>query len=202
MDLLSSLDAETFPAMRERFEKRHATGSLDLTAEEIGMIRKLQEPFPLTDEPYQKMAADLGITEVQALERLKSLVGKGCLKKIGSFLKPVTVLPSARALVVWQIPEEKLERIGPEIAEFRDVLYADRRTAFPEFPYSFYTLLRSHAPAESESLIRRMQERIGKWPCRVLGTIREFKKGPTKYFPKELDAWWYANRHEVETAFH
>jgi DNA-binding Lrp family transcriptional regulator len=201
-DLLSSLDAEIFPAMSERFEKRQSAGSLDLTQEEIGMIRQLQEPFPLTDEPYQKIAADLRITEAEALERIVSLAGKGCLKRIGSFLRSGTAAPAARMLVVWQIPEEKLERIGPAIAGFREVLYSDCRPSYPEFPYSLYTMIRAENVAELEGVIRRMQEQIGKWPYRALETVRELKKERMKYFPKELDAWWRENRHVAETAFH
>jgi len=200
-DLLSSLDAETFPAMNERFEKRQAGGSSDLTTEEIGMIRQLQEPFPLTDEPYQKIAADLGITEAQALERMKSLVKKGCLRRIGSFLKPSAEVQAARTLVVWQIPDEKLERMGSEIAGFGEVLYADRRPAYPEFPYSLYTMIRAGTPAELEVLTRRMQDRIGKWPHQVLVTTRELRKTPMKYFPKELDVWWRESCHVAETEF-
>ena len=201
-DLLSSLDTETFPAMDEHFEKRQKTRLPDLTPEEIDMIRQLQEPFPATDEPYQRIAANLGITETQALERMKSLVRKGCLKKIGSFLKSAAIVPEARTLVVWQIPEEKLERIGPAIAEFREVFHADRRPAYPGFPYSLYTMIWAETPAELEIVTRRMQDRIGKWPHRVLVTVREFKKEEIKYFPKELDVWWQQNRPVTETTYH
>jgi len=205
-DLLSFLDAETFSVTKEKIGEKHQVSSEAvqedwLSAEEIGMVRRLQETFPLTDEPYRKIAADLGITEAQALERIKSLSKKGCLKRIGSFLKPAAVPPSTRALVVWQIPEEKLERIGSEIAEFGEVFYADQRPVFSEFPYSFYTMIRAGTSKELEVVTRRMQDRIGKWPYRVLVTTREFKKERMKYFPKELDAWWRENRHVVETAF-
>ena len=221
-DLLSSLDAEIFPAMSECFEKRQTVGSSNLMerlgrecrtpaetvlkdwflAEEVEMIRQLQEPFPLTDEPYRKIAVDLGITEAQALERIKSLIQKGCLKRIGSFSKPSGVVSAAKTLVVWQIPEEKLERIGPEIAKMAEVLCADGRPAFSEFPYSLYTMVRAGTSEEIEALVRRIQEHIGKWPHRVLVTTRELKKKKMNYFPKELDAWWHENRHAVETAFH
>lgn len=221
-DLLNSLDAGIFPAMDERYERRRAVEPPDLTgrigqeqqvpagvalkdglsAEEIEMIRQLQEPFPLTDVPYRKIAADLRISEDQTLERVKTLAKKGCLKRIGSFLKPEKFLSGARTLVVWQIPEEKLERIGPEIAGFGEVLYADRRPAFTEFPYSFYTMVRASTLTELENLARRVQDRIGKWPYRALVTTRELKKDPMKYFPKELDRWWHENRHVAEAAFH
>jgi DNA-binding Lrp family transcriptional regulator len=200
IDPLSSLNAEMFPDVKERFGK-WKTAESDLTVEEIDMLRQLQEPFPLTDEPYRKIAGDLGITEAQALERIHSLAKKGCLKRIGIFLKPVAVFPSKRALVVWQIPEEKLERLGSEIVNSEEVLYADQRPAFAEFPYSLYTMIRADTPVELEVLTRRMQDRIGKWPCRALVTTREFKREPMKFFPKDLDVWWRENRHVAETAF-
>jgi DNA-binding Lrp family transcriptional regulator len=201
-DFSSSVDEGAFFAMDERFKMPKTGGSFDLTDEEIVMIRKLQEPFPLTDEPYQKIAAELGITEAQALEQIKALSVKGCLKRIGSFSKSSANFASSRALVVWQIPEEKIERIGPEIVGCEDVLCADLRPAFPEFPYSLYTMVRAGTPPELEATMRRMQDRIGKWPCRELVITREFKKERVNYFPKGLDVWWRASRHEVETAFH
>lgn len=198
---LSVMAPATFPGMPELFEGRPRRAVPDLTGEEIRIIRQLQEPFPLTDEPFQKIAADLGITETQALERMRSLVEKGCLKHIGSLSKPApTDLPQS-ILVVWQIPEEKLERMAPEIAEFREVLYADQREAPPEFPYSLYTLIRAGSVSELELTTRRMQDRLGKWPHRGLVTIRELKKKRMRYFPEELDAWWFKNRRVVETAF-
>ncbi|MFH1208829.1 MAG: hypothetical protein V1673_04655 [Candidatus Omnitrophota bacterium] len=221
-DLLSSLDAGTFPAMDEHFKRRRAAGFPHLTArtgqehqapagvarkdgpsaKEIEMIRQLQEPFPLTDAPYRKIAADLGISENQALEWVKALAKKGYLKRIGSFPRSEVFLSGAKTLVVWQIPEEKLERIGSEIAGFSEVLYADRRPVFTEFPYSLYTMVRVSTSTEVEVLARRMQDRIGKWPYRALMTTRELKKNPMKYFPKELGGWWHESRHVVETAFH
>jgi DNA-binding Lrp family transcriptional regulator len=201
-DLLNALDAATFPVMNERFEKRETPRSSDLTEEEVRMIRQLQEPFPLTDEPCRKIAADLKITENQALEWMKSIAKKGCLKRIGSSLRPAEVLPSARTLVVWQVPEEKLERMGPAIAEAKEVLYADQRPVFAEFPYALHTVIRADASAGLEVSMRSVQDRIGKWPFRELVTVREFKKEPMKYFPKELDMWWRESRHVAETAFH
>jgi siroheme decarboxylase len=221
-DLLSSLDAGTFPRMDEHFEGRRAVGSPDLiarigqdppslagsslmggpSAEEVEMIRQLQGPFPLTDEPFRKIAADLGTSEDQALERIKALVKKGYLKRIGSFLKPEAFFPGKGTLVVWQIPEEKLERIGSEIAGFSEVLYADRRPVFTEFPYSLHTMIRANTSTELEVLARRVQDRIGKWPYRMLMLAHEITEKPMKYFPKELDGWWRENRHVAETAFH
>jgi hypothetical protein len=63
-------------------------------------------------------------------------------------------------------------------------------------------MVRASTLAELEVLVRRVQDRIGKWPYRILMTTHELKKNPMKYFPKELDRWWYENRHVAEAAFH
>lgn len=201
-DFLSSLDGKTFPFVNERFDQRQKIGlGIDLAPEEMDMIRQLQEPFPLTDEPYREIAARAKTTEARVLERLKALTGKGYLKRIGSFSKPAEAALAAKALVVWRIPEEKLERCGPAMAEFHEVFYADRRPAYPEFPFSLYTMILAKTAAEVEVVTRHIQDRIGKWPHRVLETVQEFKKERLKYFPKELDAWWLGSRRVVETEF-
>jgi DNA-binding Lrp family transcriptional regulator len=200
--LLGVIAPEISPGMPEFFESCSQKRSVDLKAEEIQVIRQLQEPFPLTDEPFRKIARDLGITEMQALDRMKALVEKKCLRPIGSSSKPALIEPSPNAMVVWQIPEEKIERIAPEIPELDKVIYADQREAFPEFPFSLYTMVRDRSASELELAIRRMQDRFGKWPHQELVTVREFKKERMRYFPKELDAWWQENRQAAETAFH
>jgi len=201
-DYLNSLDADTFTASGEHFEKQRVPKPSLLTAEEIRMLRRLQESFPVTDEPYKKIAVDLGITEAEALEQLRSLEKKGCLRRIGGFLKTAAAPSCAKALIVWKIPEEKLSSMGPDMAAFAEVFYADQRPAFTEFPYSFYTMVRAGTPEELDALARRIQKRIGPWPFQILRTVREFKKEGMKYFPGGLDAWWQEKRYLTEIAFH
>jgi DNA-binding Lrp family transcriptional regulator len=201
-DLLSSLGTGTFGDMAESFEKRRSTEENNITEEEIQMIRRLQEPFPFTDDPFRRIASDLGITETQTLDRLRALSARGCLRRIGGFLKPSTAGSVPRSLVVWRVPEEKLERIGPEIERSEAVLYADHRPSFPDLPFSLYTMMRTESAEALENTVRKLEERIGQWPHQALKTIREFKKETMKHFPKELEEWWRENRCIAEAAFH
>ena len=199
-DLLNVLDGKTFRPMGERFDKWKEGRAPELTSEEIEMVRGAQH-FPLTDEPYRKIAADLGLTEAQVLERLKSLTKKGCLRRIGSLTPLAPASAKEITLVAWQVPEEKAERLGSEVAAFEEVLYADHRTAFPAFPYSLYTVLRYGSAAEFEGTLCRIEERVGKWARTTLETSQEFKKIRLEYFSKELEAWWARHHTTVETAF-
>ena len=198
-DLLNILDDRTFRPMGERVDEGKRRPS-ELTSEEIEMVRGLQH-FPLTDEPYKRLGEVWGLTEDQVLERVKSLVQKGCLRRIGGLPPPVATTLREKTLVVWQVPEEKVERIGLEVTEFEEVLYADHRTSFPAFPYSFYTVVQSGNVAELEAAVRRIEDRIGKWPRKLLVTSQEFKKERLKFYSKELGPWWEQHRAIVETAF-
>lgn len=199
-DYLHSLDAGTFPAMGEHYEKRQEKHLPDMTSQEVEWIRHLQQPFFITDKPYETIAREMNLSPDKIAGELKSLAQKGFLHRIGSGIRPRASEPHTKTLVVWQIPEEKIIQIGPEITEFREVLYADRRPLYPEFPYSLYTIIRAASATELEVVARRIQDRIGKWPHRVLTTVIEFKKSEIKYFPKELDIWWEQSRSLVDNA--
>lgn len=200
-DFLNSLDATTFAEFPEQFEKRRERSAADLTQGEMEMVRRLQEVFPLTDQPYQKMAQEMGISEAMVLQRLKSLMQKGMLRRIGSVARVPGADSQLKNLVVWQIPEERLRPMGPRISEFQEVLYADARPSYPEFPYSFYTIIQAAHAAEVEVVARRMQDRIGRWPHRMISIVQEFKKIGIKYFPKALDVWLEQGRFVVNHPF-
>ncbi|MBU9889664.1 MAG: hypothetical protein KTQ49_07340 [Candidatus Omnitrophica bacterium] len=200
MDLLHTLDESTFRPMGEHFAPGREGRVLGLTSEEIETVRGAQH-FPVTDEPYQKIASGLGATEAQVLETLKSLIKKGCLRRIGSLMPPSTHSIKEKRLVVWQVPEEKIENAGNAVASCTEVIYADHRAALPGFPYSLSTVVQVKNEAETEETLRHIEERIGKWSRATLKTVQEFKKERPEYFSKELDRWWNEHRAVAETAF-
>lgn len=199
-DLLHTLDERTFRPAGEHFDKGKAGRVLELTPEETEVVRGIRN-FPMTDEPYGKIAADLGFTESQVLDTLKALMQKGFLRRIGSLTPPASEPSQEKILVAWQVPEEKIDQAGREAASFGEVLYADHRTAFPEFPFSLYTVVGSGGTAEAEGTLRHIEERIGKWARITLRTVQEFKKERPHYFSKELDRWWNEHHTVAETAF-
>ncbi|HNX68041.1 MAG TPA: hypothetical protein PLL75_06030 [Candidatus Omnitrophota bacterium] len=201
-DLLNVTDPGMFPGMGEHFEKRKTVRAPELSAPEIELVRALQEKFPVADDPFRDIAVRMNVSEGQVLELTASLVRRGCLRRIGSFFNPAAVFGKPKHLVVWHISEEKLDRGGAGIAEFQEIVYADRRPSYPGFPYSLYTMIEATDATELEVIVRRIEDRIGKWPSEALVTAREFKKNRMKYFPKELDVWWEQSRHVAETAFH
>ena len=192
---LISLAGQEYAAVDEGEERRQSPERSELSLDEIRLIRLMQDDLPETDEPFHKIAEAMNAPEAIILNLLKGLSQKGHLKRIGSYTRARSAMPaSTLRLVVWQVPGEKMERIAGCFEEIPEVICADTRPGYPEFPYTVYTLIRAADPAALEVLVRRIEEKIGRWPNRVIPPVREIRKVPMRYFPAELDAWWIRNR--------
>lgn len=198
---LRALDERFYEPVCEGLLRKLSFKKSGLLLNEMRIVRVMQDDLPVTDEPFRRFSEKLGIPEEQFLELLNGLMRKGYLKHIGAHLTVKKASSESGTLVVWKIPEEKLDKVAEFFVECPAVVFADVRHGYPEFPYPVHTLVRAGDAMELEALTRRIEDGIGKWPHQAIRLAREIKKTPMRYFPKELDAWWVRNRHVVETAF-
>jgi len=158
-----------------------------LSTDEKLCIRLLQEEFPLTDDPFRGWASSLGWTESKFISLTSALIEKGILKKIAGnlFAKPEKIDP-VRAMVVWQIPGEKIDSIGQTIASKPEVKHCCRRQSDGRFPYSLFALIQLSEVAGYSRWIRSVEDQIGPWPHLVLFQDQEYKRSGLSYFE---DTW-------------
>lgn len=171
-------------------ESRRRKIAPDLSGAEIEVIRILQEDMPLVGEPYRPLAEQIGLSEDGLFGILRSFQSRGYLRRIAAILHHRRAGFAANAMVVWDIPKEKLDVIGPEFAKFREVSHCYERPTFPDWPYSIYTMVHGPKMEDCEAIVERMEGKIGKWPRLNLYSTKEYKKIRLKYFTKELDEWW------------
>jgi DNA-binding Lrp family transcriptional regulator len=170
-------------------ERRRRKAAPDLTPEEIDCIRVLQEDLPLTDEPYGRLASELGISEGGLFKTIHSFLARGYLRRIAAILHHRRAGFAANAMVVWQIPEEKQDEIGSQMALFREVSHCYKRPVYTEFPYALYTMIHAPKISDCEEVASRIEQKVGPWPRLSLLSTKEYKKVRLKYFTKELDEW-------------
>lgn len=171
-------------------ESRRRQAAPDLSETEIEAIRRLQEDLPLAETPYQLLSQEMGVGEEELFKVLRSFQARGYLRRLAAILHHRRAGFAANAMVVWEIPKEKLGSIGPEFAKFREVSHCYERPIFPDWPYSIYTMVHGAKVADCEAMVARMEEKIGKWPHLNLYSTKEYKKVRLKYFTKELEEWW------------
>lgn len=171
-------------------ESRRRKSAQDLSQAEVEVIRVLQEDLPVVAAPFVEWSQEIGISEHGLFEVIRSFQSRNYLRRIAAILHHRRAGFAANAMVVWNIPKLELDRIGPEMAKFREVSHCYERPVFEDWPYSIYTMVHGAKMADCEAIVDRMEEKVGKWPRLNLYSTKEYKKIRLKYFTKELDDWW------------
>lgn len=164
------------------------SGKIDLTENDIRLLRVLQEEFPLTDEPFRRWAKLAGLSDEKLFQQIQVFQKRGFLKRIAAFTAFSEKRPG-NAVVMWQIPEEKIDTAGHAAASFLEVSSCFRRAVSEEMPYSLHAVLDGETEEICKVVMRSIEEQIGAWPSRCFMKVKDYKKSRLKYFSEELEDW-------------
>jgi len=155
------------------------------TEKEIALIRVLQEGLPLVERPYAEIARRAGWNEEEALARLREWKEAGVLRRMSAYIRHQRAGYTANGMVVWDIPEDRLEETGGKMANSPMVshCYARRRT--DDFPFRLYTMIHGRESGEVYSEAERLAAEHGIEKYRVLFSTRELKRSTTRLFVED-----------------
>lgn len=74
----------------------------------------IQTDFPLDQRPYARIGEQFGLTEAEALARVRALKGKGIIRRIGANFQS-RKLGWTSTLCAARVPEELLDRFVAEV---------------------------------------------------------------------------------------
>jgi siroheme decarboxylase len=74
----------------------------------------IQTDFPLDPQPYARIGEKFGLTEAEALARIRALKGKGIIRRIGANFQS-RKLGWTSTLCAAQVPKEKIEEFAAEV---------------------------------------------------------------------------------------
>jgi len=145
-----------FPVVNgDRFARESAAGttaeatriSEDAAAELSDLDRRLlleiQGGFPLTLTPYGDVADAIGADVESVLAAVERLLAEGCIKRIGCVVNHLVTGFDANCMVVWDVPDEKLDEYGEAVGELPYVTLCYHRPRRPEqdWPYNLFTMV-------------------------------------------------------------
>ena len=155
-----------------------------LSKKDRELIAAIQGGLPLVAKPYAAIAAQLGLTETQVMERLQRLQQAGLIKRMGVVVKHRELGYRANAMVVWDIPDAEVERIGGLLADENCVtLCYQRPRRLPVWSYNLFCMIHGR---ERDSVLRRLEQIVAfhgleKIPYKVLFSGRSFKQRGAHY---------------------
>ncbi|ERS90934.1 protein nirL [Marinobacter sp. C1S70] len=110
-----------------------------------GLLRlreQLENGLPLTPRPYQTLAERTGLSEQQVMNAVSQWQQQGLIKRLGLVVKHRTLGYRANAMVVWNVPDDRVSTLGEAMAAAACVtLCYQRPRRLPDWPYNLFCMI-------------------------------------------------------------
>ena len=153
------------------------------------VIRATQGDLPVVAEPYAPAAAQLGIGVGELLEHLAGMKERGILRRVAAILFHRRAGFSANGMGVWNVPEERIDEIGPQMAAYRGISHCYQRPTYPDWPYSVFTMAHGRSKEECDAILDAIADEFAITERSTLYSSTEFKKIRLLYFTDDFKAW-------------
>jgi len=146
------------------------------------LLLSLQDDIPLVPRPYREIAARIGTTEDDVIQRLGRLQEMGIVRGLSPVIESRNVGLSAATLVALRVPESSMPAVIRQVNAYPEVSHNYRR----DHPYSLWFTI----TGKSESRIREILGEIGEKnglsgpDILELPTVRRFKIDVRFSFPE------------------
>jgi DNA-binding Lrp family transcriptional regulator len=169
--------------------KERPIDAITLTEMDREVIKNLQGAMPVVREPYKPAAEAIGISVEQLLDHCRDMVDRGLLRRVAGILFHRRAGFSANGMGVWNVPEDKIATIGPEMASFRGISHCYQRPTYEDWPYSVFTMAHGRSKEECDAILTEIAEQTGIHDRSTLYSSTEYKKIRLRYFTPDYAEW-------------
>ena len=148
------------------------------------LVMALQEGLPLFIRPFSVLASRVGCDESEVLERIRHWCREGIIKRFGVVVRHHELGYTANAMLVQDIPDEAVGKLGETLAREPGVtLCYQRPRVLPDWPYNLFCMIHGQARVEVEAKIAELRERLhlAGHAYDVLFSLTRFKQTGARY---------------------
>jgi DNA-binding Lrp family transcriptional regulator len=168
-------DLDTHAAPRGSF----STARTPLSEEDKALVAAVAGGLPLVEKPYEAVANQLGMPEEDVLAALSRMLAENRIRRIGAVIRHRRLGYQANAMVVWDVPDERVGETGRALAGEPAVTLCYRRArALPDWPYNLYCMLHGRDRSRVLHEISRLDV---PYPRQVLFSLRCFSQRAAAY---------------------
>jgi len=124
---------------------------------EADLLLAIQGGFPLSLTPYQDVADTIKADVSDVLAAIERLLETGCIKRIGCVVNHVVTGFQNNCMVVWDVPDDKLDEWGQQVGSLPYVTLCYHRPRRPDqgWPYNLFTMVHGR---EAEAVDAKIDE--------------------------------------------
>ncbi len=155
-----------------------------MTEEDRQLLAAIEDGLPLVPRPYAEIGRRLGTGEEETIARLERMLGNGVIRRLGIVVRHHELGYTANAMVVWEVPEDRVDRCGERLSRLPFVTLCYRREARPPvWPYNLYCMIHGRRRDHVIELIERATAAAGLdgLAREILFSRRRFKQRGARY---------------------
>ena len=119
------------------------------------LLNDYQRDFPLEPRPYARIARDLGISEEQVRDHLKTLNDRGAMSRIGAVVRPNTI--GASTLAAIRVPPDRLDEVAAFVSAQPEVNHNYER----EHPINLWFVVAAADDIAASDVLARIETETG-----------------------------------------
>lgn len=143
------------------------------------IISATQAGLPLTPQPYQTIADELGINAEMVMQRLSDMQEQGIIRRIAAVPNHYRLGYTYNGMTVWNIADEYVDKLGEKVGQLDFVSHCYHRPRFePEWCYNLFAMVHSKTEAGVKQQQQIIAELLGDYNLGqdVLYSTRILKK--------------------------
>ena len=149
---------------------------MEMTERQKKILLLTQEGIPITPSPYHDIAEQLHVTEEEVVKEIIQMRDRGIIRRFGASIGHRDIGITANAMCVWNVPDEKVEEVGRQMASIDDVTHCYARPRHPGWPYNLFTMVHSYSRDDCRAVAENISTVTGIDDYRIMFSEKEFKK--------------------------
>ena len=146
---------------------------------DLAIMHITQAGLPLTPQPYQRIAEQLGLNAETVMTRMAAMQEQGIIRRIGAVPNHYKLGYRFNGMTVWNVPDEVIDKLGQKIGQLEFVSHCYHRPRhLPEWPYNLFAMVHGKTQEDVDQQIRQISDLLGDYNrgCEVLYSTKILKK--------------------------
>jgi DNA-binding Lrp family transcriptional regulator len=184
IDLGFHMSAAACATRAYKIDARPPRNSHPADADDARLIGAIQSGLTLVERPFEVVAQHVGCSESAVLERIGELLGDGVIKRFGVVVRHHELGYRANAMVVWDVPDARVDALGRQLGALPCVtLCYRRRRQSPQWDFNLYCMIHGRERGAVHQRIEQLidEHDMAGYAHSVLFSQRRFKQRGAHY---------------------
>ena len=152
---------------------------IKLDETDLAIMRATQAGLPLTPQPYQRIAEQLGLTAEVVMKRMAAMQKQGIIRRIGAIPNHYKLGYRFNGMTVWNVTDRIIDELGQKVGQLEFVSHCYHRPRhLPEWPFNLFAMVHGKTQADVDKQIQQIADLLGaaNLGCDVLYSTKILKK--------------------------